>query len=47
MFNSNYLKYWGSGDCVNENIPVRVLDKKKRLYEIKLDIPALSMVVLH
>lgn len=47
IFNSNHLKYWGSGDCVNESIPVRVLDKKKRLYEIKLDIPALSMVVLH
>lgn len=47
IFNSNHQKYWGSGECINENIEILIVDKKRRLYEIKVDVPALSVLVLH
>jgi 1,4-alpha-glucan branching enzyme len=45
IFNSDAKNYWGSGDYVNENTNSRVVDKKKRIYEIIIDIPALAAVV--
>jgi 1,4-alpha-glucan branching enzyme len=46
LLNTNDKRYWGSGWYMNENIRAEVLDKKKAIYEIKLHIPALSVVIL-
>lgn len=47
LINTNDLKYWGSGECMNPNPEITPVNKKKRLYEIKLNIPAFSVMVYH
>jgi 1,4-alpha-glucan branching enzyme len=46
IFNSDDVKYWGSGNYKNENISCTAVDKKKKLYEIIINIPALGAVIL-
>ncbi len=45
ILNSDDVKYWGSGQYMNENVICTVVDKKKRSCEIKFDVPALAAVV--
>jgi len=45
IFNSDDVKFWGSGDYMNQNIVSIVVDKKKKLYEINFDIPALAALI--
>jgi 1,4-alpha-glucan branching enzyme len=45
VLNTNHLKYWGSGEFLNENINVNIVDKKRRLNEIFINIPALSGII--
>jgi 1,4-alpha-glucan branching enzyme len=45
LFNSNEKKYFGTGDVYNFTIDGKPLLKNKRLYEINIQIPALSAVV--
>jgi 1,4-alpha-glucan branching enzyme len=45
IFNTDDVKYWGSGKYMNENIICNVVDKKKRICEIKFDVPALAAMV--
>jgi len=45
IFNSNDTKYWGSGECVNDQI-VQQNDKKNNSSEININIPALSILIL-
>ena len=47
IFNSDDAKYWGSGNYMNENITCSPVDKKKKLYEIKLNVPALAAMIFH
>ncbi len=46
LFNSNELQYWGNGNGMNPHIQTKIVDKKKRLYEIIVDVPSLSAVIL-
>jgi 1,4-alpha-glucan branching enzyme len=45
VFNSNSDAYWGSGLNINENPTIIPIDKKKKLCEIIIDIPALSAMI--
>jgi 1,4-alpha-glucan branching enzyme len=46
IFNSDDKAYWGSGAYDNQTIVVNIVDKKKKLIEIKLNIAAFSILVL-
>lgn len=45
IFNSNDIKYWGSGENMNSNLAVSVIDKKTLHCEINITVPALSAVI--
>jgi len=45
VFNSNDIAYWGTGEYVNVPLTITPVDKKKKLYEINMGIPALSAVI--
>lgn len=46
IFCSDDAKYWGTGKFTNQKIETTVLDKKNNSFEIKLNLPALSAIVL-
>jgi 1,4-alpha-glucan branching enzyme len=46
IFNSDSLKYWGTGTVFNPELTVLPLDKKKQSYEINVHVPALGAVIL-
>ena len=46
IFCSDDAKYWGTGKFSNQEITTIVVDKKNKLYEINLNLPALSAIVL-
>ena len=45
IFNSNDIAYWGTGEYLNEHLAINHIDKKRKLCEIILDIPALSAMI--
>jgi 1,4-alpha-glucan branching enzyme len=45
IFNSDEVKYYGTGDVFNPAPEVTLVDKKTNLYEINIHLPALSCVV--
>src|SRR5690606_226157 len=45
IFNSDDINYWGSGNCMNTELAIRITDKKTRRCEIKRRIPALSALI--
>ncbi len=45
IFNSNDTKYWGSGECINDQI-IQQNEKKHNSSEIIINIPALSILIL-
>ena len=46
IFNSDYKKYWGTGDTLNTDIQVTLVNKNDNLYEINLHLPPLGAIVL-
>lgn len=46
IFDSDSKDFWGSGRFSNQEVKVEIVDKKTKLHEIKLDLPALSALVL-
>ncbi len=46
IFNSNDKAYWGTGDVFNPDIKAEITDRKNKWYKLKIDLPALSAVVL-
>ena len=46
LFNSNDSKYWGTGDITNPEIGVRVVDGEAGWYELNVNLPALSAILL-
>ncbi|MDE3182117.1 MAG: 1,4-alpha-glucan branching protein GlgB [Bacteroidota bacterium] len=46
IFCSDDAKYWGTGKFSNQEINTTVVDKKNNVAEIKLNLPALSAIVL-
>jgi 1,4-alpha-glucan branching enzyme len=47
IFNTNDRKYCGTGGYMNDYIPMQSLDKKRRSYILKLNIPAFSVMVFY
>jgi 1,4-alpha-glucan branching enzyme len=45
LYNSDNSIYWGSGNYMNENIICTPVDKKKKLFEIKFNVPALAAMI--
>jgi 1,4-alpha-glucan branching enzyme len=46
IFCSDDEQFWGTGRFSNQPIETSVVDKKSRLFEVKLNLPALSAIVL-
>ena len=46
IFCSDDLQYWGTGKFSNQEIITIPVDKKSKLFEINLNLPALSAIVL-
>ena len=46
IYNSDSRKYWGTGDVFNPEIPVTLVDKKEKSYEILVHLPPLACIVL-
>ncbi len=46
IFNSDHKDFWGSGRFQDQEIHTSIVDKKTRQCEIKLSLPALSVLVL-
>ena len=46
VFNSDDKKYWGTGDVLNPSIEAKLVDKKSRIFEINIHLPALGGVIL-
>jgi 1,4-alpha-glucan branching enzyme len=46
IFNSDSKKYWGTGDVFNPDIQPKLVDKKEKIYEIKLQLPPLAGIVI-
>jgi len=47
VFNSDNKKYWGTGDVFNPSPDVKMVNKKDRVFEINVRLPALAAVILH
>ncbi|MFT3911861.1 MAG: 1,4-alpha-glucan branching protein GlgB [Ferruginibacter sp.] len=45
IFNSNSIDYWGTGENTNENLSIIPIDKKKKICEIIIDVPALTAMI--
>ncbi len=46
IFNSNEKRFFGTGDVYNPEIISKLIDKKKHLYEITLQLPALGGILI-
>ncbi|MBK7435134.1 MAG: 1,4-alpha-glucan branching protein GlgB [Chitinophagaceae bacterium] len=46
VFNSDSKKYWGTGNVFNPAPETTLVDKKNRIFEINLHIPALGALIL-
>jgi len=45
IFNSDDVKYWGSGNYKNENISFVNVDKRRKIFEINLNVPAFGAMI--
>ncbi len=46
IYNSDESQFWGAGSTNNSNIPIEIVDKKKKLYRIKINIAAFSCIMI-
>ncbi len=46
IFNSDAKKYWGTGDVLNLDIQVEMVNKKERIFELNIHLPALGGIIL-
>jgi 1,4-alpha-glucan branching enzyme len=46
IFNSDHQDFWGTGVVYNPAIPCVCVDASKKYYELTLQLPALSAVVI-
>ena len=46
IFNSDSREYYGTGDVLNPDIQVKMVNKKSRIFEINVHLPALGGVIL-
>ena len=46
IFNSDFKKYWGTGDVYNPDIPVNAVEGEEDQYELTVHLPPLAAIVL-
>ncbi len=46
IYNSDNKKYWGTGDVLNPDIQVKMVNKKERIFELNIHLPALGAIIL-
>ncbi|HEV8081337.1 MAG TPA: 1,4-alpha-glucan branching protein GlgB [Chitinophagaceae bacterium] len=46
IYNSDDKKYWGTGDVLNTDIQVKMVDKKEKIFELNIHLPALGAIIL-
>lgn len=46
IFNSNDIKYWGTDRYSNQDLSAEIIDKKGKIYKIKVDVPAFTAKIL-
>ena len=46
IFNSDQVKYWGSGNVNNPQIRSQIVDKSQKIYKLTLDLPPLAGIIL-
>jgi 1,4-alpha-glucan branching enzyme len=46
IFNSDNVKYWGSGDVYNPEIRSEIIDKNQKKYQLTVNLPPLAGIVL-
>jgi len=46
IYNSDAKKYWGTGDVLNPDIQVKMVNKKERIFELNIHLPALGAIIL-
>ena len=46
IFCSDDVEFWGTGKFSDQKVTTTIVDKKNKLYEINLTLPALSAIVL-
>lgn len=46
IFNSDSLKYWGTGNVFNPDIRSELVDKDQKLYKLTLNLPPLAAIIL-
>src|SRR5688572_17903880 len=46
IFNSDSIKYWGTGNVFNPDIRSELVDKDQKLYKLTLNLPPLAAIVL-
>jgi 1,4-alpha-glucan branching enzyme len=46
IYNSDNKKYWGTGDVLNPDIQFKILDKKEKIFELNIHLPALGAIIL-
>ncbi len=45
IFNSDSADYWGTGNYMNQQLVCKQVDKKKKICEININIPALAAII--
>ena len=46
IFNSDSIKYWGTGNVFNPDIRSELVDKDEKLYKLTLNLPPLAAIIL-
>ncbi|RYZ25981.1 MAG: 1,4-alpha-glucan branching protein GlgB, partial [Chitinophagaceae bacterium] len=46
IFNSDDLRFWGTGNYLNKTIKTELVDEKKKQYRLTVKLPPLAGVVL-
>jgi 1,4-alpha-glucan branching enzyme len=46
IYNSDAKKYWGTGEVLNPDIDIKMVDKKEEIFELDIHLPALGAVIL-
>ena len=46
IFNSDDAKYWGTGDVINYDINLEIINKAEKDYKLRLNLPPLAGIIL-
>ena len=46
LFNSDNVKYWGSGNVMNPDIRMEIINKEEKKYKLTVNLPPLAAIIL-